>query len=253
MQVIRALVALFFASLVPLSLAQNARPRHFTPSKPPSATDARRIPDLTDDACYHQMVGNQRVRVFRVQVAPHQSTLLDRHDLDYLIVSLGTNHMGVAGAASQFRLDLQDGEMQVMKGGWTHRITNLGDAPLRFIEVDVRPTIDPAHPICGLAGTACSDGRFGKTDQGSYTFSTLFETSTVKLKKVELDAGVSLPAHGVGRDSLVLALTDSDLRSADKLAHLRVGDATWYAAGPTALDFANVGKSTARFLVVEMK
>ena len=58
---------------------------------------------------------------------------------DYLLVSLGPSRFELATGPTHYSLELQDGEMQVLKGGWAHEIINkfgvraLGDfAKLHF-------------------------------------------------------------------------------------------------------------------------
>jgi hypothetical protein len=73
-----------------------------------------------------------------------------------------------------------------MKGGWSHRLTNVGDTAAKLLQVEVRTEIRPEHALCGLAARPCNDGQFGKTQAGTYATSTLFETPKVKLTKIEL-------------------------------------------------------------------
>src|SRR5438445_10266417 len=80
-------------------------------------------------------------------------------------------------------MQMEDGEMQVIKGGASHRITNLSDSPLQLVEMEGMREIHPERPVCGLGGRACSDGIFGRNEDGSYSQSTLFETDTIKLAR----------------------------------------------------------------------
>lgn len=58
-----------------------------------------------------------------------------------------------------------------------------------------------------IAASTCSDGRFGRTEEGTYTQGTLFETSKVKLTKVELGPGGILARHGHSGSELLIAVT----------------------------------------------
>src|SRR5438105_8406591 len=96
----------------------------------PSRTTA--IPgDLKFDHCFHAVLENDRVRVFRVDVPPHGSTGLDAHHHAYVLLSLGKNKFEVSGPGNSFPFEMEDGEMQVLNGGWAHRLNNLSDTPLR--------------------------------------------------------------------------------------------------------------------------
>jgi len=61
-----------------------------------------------------------------------------------------------------------------MKGGWSHRLTNVAMKPARLVEIDVRNNIAPERALCGLAASACTDSRFGRTEEGAYTNDTLW-------------------------------------------------------------------------------
>ena len=54
--------------------------------RPPSRSSVPGGPvDLKLDHCFHQVLANDRVRVFSVEVPPQQSTELDSHNHDYVI------------------------------------------------------------------------------------------------------------------------------------------------------------------------
>ena len=142
--------------------------------------------ELGADACFHKLITTAQVRAFQVEIAPHQSTELNHHAHDYLIIALGNNDIAASGPGNEFQLGIQSGEMQVLQGGWPHRIVNKGDAPAHFLELEVMKDIAPEHAVCGLGASACTDGKFGKTDEGSYTRSTLFDTEKAKLSRIEL-------------------------------------------------------------------
>jgi hypothetical protein len=92
----------------------------------------------------------------------------------------------------------------------------------------------PSNPVCGLGGRRCADGRFGHSDTGTYTQSTLFETDTVKLARVQLAPESLLPEHRHERCHVLLALADASLRDEsgidqEREIHLKGGQAEWYS------------------------
>lgn len=98
--------------------------------------------------------------------------------------------MEATGASgNSYPVQLGAEEVQIIKGGWSHRLTNLSDTTAKLVEIDVLSGIAPERALCGLGANSCSDRRFGKTTEGSYTQSTLFETPRVKLTRVELGPG----------------------------------------------------------------
>ena len=151
--------------------------------------------ETKSDHCFRSVLENDRVRVFKVEVRGLQSTSVNYHRHDYLVVSLGKSNFEIAGSGIRYPMQMDDGEMQVIKGGASHRITNLSDSPLQLVEMEVMHEIHPERPVCGLGGRACSDGIFGRNEDGSYSQSTLFETDTIKLARVQLGPGGLLPEH----------------------------------------------------------
>ena len=67
--------------------------------------------DLKLDHRFRQVFANDRVRVFSVEVPPYQSTELNSHNHDYVILSLGKSNFQISGTATTYPLQLDDGEM----------------------------------------------------------------------------------------------------------------------------------------------
>jgi len=154
-------------------------------------------------------------------------------------------------------MQMEDGEMQVIKGGASHRITNLSDTPLQLVEMEVMREIHPERPVCGLGGRACSDGIFGRNEDGSYSQSTLFETDTIKLARVQLGPGSLLPEHRHDRCHVLVslahtALLDSASDARSRELRLNAGDAAWYSEH-IAHTLKNLSTQDVQFLTVEFK
>src|SRR2546428_998923 len=99
--------------------------------------------DLRLDHRFRQVFANDRVRVFSVEVPPHQSTELDSHNHDYVILSLGKSNFQISGTATTYPMELDDGEMQVLKGRWPHQLENLSEMPLHLLELEVLHEVIP--------------------------------------------------------------------------------------------------------------
>src|SRR5256885_11731524 len=234
-----------------------AAAQNMTRSHP--ATSIRRTGpvELGADACFHRLLTNTHVRAFEVEIAPHQATELNHHGHDYLIIALGDNDIAASGPGNQFSMGMQFGEMQVLKGGWPHRIANKADGPARFLELEIMQDIAPERAICGLGASACTDGKFGKTDEGSYSRSTLFDTEKAKLSRIDLGSGGWLPQHGhKGGQVLIglseLQLEDSVVGGRTEQVQLKPG-AVQYYDGNIVHEVKNLSKEPAKFLELELK
>src|SRR5260370_6097627 len=49
--------------------------------------------EITSEPSHHFALENEFIRVFKVEVAPHASTLMHRHRHDYVFVTLGYAHV----------------------------------------------------------------------------------------------------------------------------------------------------------------
>lgn len=223
--------------------------------RPPSRTNANQPVDMKSDPYFHVVLDNERVRVFTIDLPPLGSTQLDTHTHDYIILSLGKSSFQLGDGAHLYPMQLDDGEMQVMKGGWPHRATNLASTSLRLVEVEISRNIHPERPICGLAGRECVDGKFGGDAAGTFTHSTLFETDTVKLCRLLLNPGVTQPDEHHDRSHILLALDDLQLSDGDSGTQqiiLKPGEARWYASSATH-QLRNLEHVDARLVTIDLK
>src|SRR5215472_3357066 len=75
------------------------------------AGGAAKIVDLDHEPAHHFAFQNEKVRVFKVSVPAHASTLVHQHDRDYIFVSLGdTDISNEIVGKSPVELKLKDGE-----------------------------------------------------------------------------------------------------------------------------------------------
>ncbi len=93
--------------------------------------------EITAEPHHHAALENAYVRVFKVEVAPHQATLMHRHRHDYVFVSLGASEVenDVAGKPP-VTLKLQDGETHFTPGNFAHIARNLADTPFRNVTIE---------------------------------------------------------------------------------------------------------------------
>jgi quercetin dioxygenase-like cupin family protein len=111
----------FFFRLIPLLLAQTASEV-----------------EITSEPSHHLALENESVRVFKVEVAPHTSTLMHRHHHDYVFVTLSNAHVSneVAGKPP-VELTLSDGETRFVPGNFAHVAQNLADRPFRNVTIEL--------------------------------------------------------------------------------------------------------------------
>lgn len=206
--------------------------------------------EITAEPSHHFALENEYVRVFKVEVAPHISTLMHRHRHDYVFVTLGDAHVSneVEGKPP-VKLKLADGDTRFVPGNFAHIAKNLSDQPFRNVTIELlednKIRQAPSHWPEDSGGRTFPGGRS----------KILFVKDGVRVSEVNLESGAIVPSHHHDAPHLVVALTDLDLRSdiegkGAMAGKFKSGDANWVPGGYTHT-LTNVGKAPARFVTVE--
>lgn len=116
--------------------------------------------EITSEPSHHLVLQNEYVRVFDVTVAPHASTLVHRHNSDYLFVTLGDSDVVSARVGEKpAELQLKDGEVRFTPGNFAHAAINKSDRPFHNITIELlKPSSKVANCVdaCTIS-MPCSD------------------------------------------------------------------------------------------------
>ncbi|HVZ17245.1 MAG TPA: hypothetical protein VG897_09020 [Terriglobales bacterium] len=248
------LMLAFFCVLIGAGVeAQNVK-SSFT--KAPASAPQLPVESL-HDSHVHQLLSNSSVRVCRIDLEPGAETAMERHDHDFLVLSIGNNEFELTNPGGAYPMTMNDGEVQVLKGHWPHRVVNKSKNALHLVEVESMVEISPERAICGLGSQSCTGAKFAKDDTTDYVESTLFMTPSMRLAKVEIQPTAGMPEHGHTSSHLMIALNDQQLTNAivagstsEISAH--EGDPTW-VGGQIVHRLLNRGSQPARFLTIEWR
>jgi quercetin dioxygenase-like cupin family protein len=225
--------ALFLFLLIPFLAAQTA-------------TEV----EVTAEPSHHLALENEYLRVFKVEVAPHASTLMQRHRHDYVFVTLGDAHVSneVEGKPP-VDLRLTDGDTRFTPGNFAHVAKNLSDQPFRNVTIELLQD-DRLRQVPSQWPEESSE----KTFPGGRS-KILLVKDGVRVSEVNLEPDAVVPSHRHDGPHLLVAVTDLDLRSdvegmGPMPGKLQSGDVKWLPGGYTHT-LTNVGKSPARFVTVE--
>jgi len=209
--------------------------------------------EITAEPGHHLALENQYVRVFKVEVAPHATTLMHRHRHDYIFVTLGLSHVEneVAGNPPE-TLTLQDGETHFTPGGFAHIAKNLSDQPFRNITIELVQGEKAHH-----SPPPNWDEDRGLDILNGGTQDILFVKDGARASELELQPGGVMPKHHHAGPHLVVAVTDLELRSdvegkGASTKQLKAGDIAW-VKGSFTHTLTNVGKQNAKFITVEFQ
>lgn len=189
------------------------------------------------------------VRKLDIAVGGFEPVSADTHD--YLLVSVGDNSLRVTGYQTDFELKFGDGDVQVVQGGWPHKLENESSHVAQLVMVAVDRNLFPRSARCGLGSKDCAETRYGQSAPGEYRQTTLFETDTANLYRVRLGAGVNMHQHDDVHPHLLIALTPFQGHADDKNFSLQPRQTYWHDG--SIHEIGNDGSAEARFLILELK
>lgn len=197
---------------------------------------------------HHLFLANDYVRVFKVEVAPHDRTLLHQHDRDYAFVVLGdADIINARQGSPAMEQKLKLGDTAYAKGGFAHVAINQSDTPFRNITIEiVKPKPDPApQPFATLVGAGMSVTQLVNNDR-------------VHAELYELEPGATTPPHQHKIPHLAVFLNDvsmeNDIAGKEKRQATFVnGDVVWVGDVPFTHTLKNTGTTTARWVTLEVK
>lgn len=204
--------------------------------------------EITAEPSHHLALENQYVRVFKVEVAAHASTLMHRHRYDYIFVTLGPSQVvnEVAGKPP-VTLKLQDRETWFVPGGFAHVAKNLSDQPFRNI------TIELLQDKKTRKSTSSEDRGLHILNGG--TEDILFVKDGVRTSDFQLNPAGVVPKHRDTGPCLIVAVSDLNLGSELKgngAIQLKAGDIAWIKGGLTRT-LTNAAQQNARFITLEFR
>ena len=204
---------------------------------------------------HHLKIENEYVRVYYVEAPPHESTLLHRHDHDYIYVSLGPSDVVNAILNKpEIHLQLKDGETHFTRGGFAHVARNLADTSFRNITIELLKPQGEAHNDCGFVILGQGAGICDPPFTQDWT-STQFETNEARLdlvtllqsgKHTEKDSKLAFLVVGLGSPYVRLEAKGKSSKT------LREGEVAWFDPGAEA-QFSCEGRPTGQFLKLTFK
>lgn len=206
--------------------------------------------EITSEPSHHLAFENDAVRVFKVEVAPHASTLMHRHRHDYLFVTIGDAHVSnEPDGKPAVDLKLADGETRFSPGNFAHVARNLADTPFRNVTIEILQ-----DEKLRTAPSVWKEESGERTFEGGHS-KILFVKDGVRAVEMTLDAGAAIPSHHHDHPHLLVAVSDFELRAdvegkGTSTVKYKAGDAKWIDGDETHA-VTNLGTSAARFVAVD--
>jgi hypothetical protein len=221
-------------------------------SLPAQAPTAVPIPQ---EPHHHLVLENDYVRVFRVSVPAHESTLLHQHDVPYLYVSLGpADVINAVQGKPEAHLVMADGQLGYSPGHFAHIARNESNAPFNNVTIELlKPQAEPHNWCDKVVPNDPIDCRPATHDGAKLVPS--FRTNEIKVFSDALDSKVA-SKHEAFSDVLVVVLDGSKLDvSFDRHAeNLESGQVLWIPNHGDhemrKLVFKNPRKGSSRYLLI---
>jgi quercetin dioxygenase-like cupin family protein len=211
--------------------------------------------EITSEPSHHLVFQNEYVRVFDVTVAPKASTLVHRHNHDYVFVTLGDSDVVSARVGEKpVPLQLKEGEVRYTPGYFAHAAINEGERPFHNITIEL---LQPSTNVKTCTET-CVTRQFKCPDGGGLCPSTEKRISsdqwTASLVTLPPSAQMEARTHAPAR--LVIAVSDLEFAGQTESAGNNIkrapGYVGWVPAGVTH-KLVNVGSKPAQFVTLEFR
>jgi hypothetical protein len=212
---------------------------------------------------HHQIVlRNDFVRVYSVSVQPLDATLVHRHDLPYLAVSLGATEVENAVVGKpETRLSLQDGQVTYSPGGFAHAVRTDAGIVFRNVTIELAKPQGTARNVCKqiVAGPLACPQETAKSKKPAAEPADddipYLETDEVRVELIQVSSGRDYVEGSPKQNAVLVALTNADLDvnlGGEHASFLHEGDVVWLPAG-THRRIADFLGAHSSFLFVSFK
>jgi hypothetical protein len=233
-----------------------------TPVQNPYALTTTPVP-ITAEPHHRLVLHNDFIHVYDVMVPPLDATLLHRHDLPYLYVTLGlADLVNAVVGQPELHMTLQDGETHYNPGHFAHLVRTDAGLPFHNITIELVHPQGTARNLCkevwpGQPTECAHENASGKkaSTESSDDSVPYFETDELRVEVIKVSAGRDYTEQTPKHHALLVALTDSNLDASiagEHLQFLHSGDVLWMLAGIArrVVDFLGTHSS---FLLISFK
>jgi quercetin dioxygenase-like cupin family protein len=215
---------------------------------------------LASEPRHHLFLSNDYVNVYRVEIAPHDSSLLHRHDHDYLFIAIGPARVTSAVPGKpDVHLDLADGDVRFSRGGFAHVARNDGDSVFHVVAIELlRPQGDLRNLCLKIvpAGSVDCPGAPQPAADARHTDWPEFQTDETRVILTRVKPHSEVALRDPRWEELIVALDQASLgpavgKSMERL--LNPGAAVWLGRGGMAWLFKNGSDAEVRFITLELQ
>ena len=180
---------------------------------------------------HHLVLANDYIRVFRVDLAPHATMPLHRHDHDYIGIPLVASDLtNTAEGQQPVKVHWEAGEAHFGAAPLKHVVTNNSDLPFRNYTIELLK-----H---GEVQLKAGENERGVNLLEGGTIESLFIKDGVRAIDIKLNPGVSVSGPHLARPHLLIDISPDDQK------------VQWFNAGE-GTSLKNSASQPARYLLLE--
>jgi hypothetical protein len=199
---------------------------------------------------HHLALKNEYVKVYQVQVEPHDAVKLHRHDTDAISLSLSESQVTVHFPGKpDVQQKLTNGQIRLQARGYVHSTSVDGDTPFRNVTVELLKPQTGERNGCAQVMAAqplhC-EGPHGTVGLGK----PQFETEQTYVGILQLKPHERVMIGEPGRATLIVAV-DAGAKHSGKngvAESLRSGDFVWLDNGKPGEAFLNDSATEVRLV-----
>ncbi len=182
----------------------------------PGAVLAKREPH------HHLVYEDSTIRVLRVRVPPHDTTLLHEHDPDYFWVALGPSTLiNVKAGSPDAAVTSADLAVHYSFGNFAHIARNPGDAPFDNITVELLQSQTNVRNLCEPAVANkpldCPPASMSSLFYAGVTDHAALASDQLRVSLLTIAPGGTLRPTGRAHATWVIALDTADTRRGLKI------------------------------------
>lgn len=215
---------------------------------------------LSSEPHHHLALHNGYVNVYEVEVAPHDSVQLHRHDFDAISVMISEAQVIVLTPGKpDVHLKLLDGQVRLQPRGYVHATSIDGETTYRNVTVELLLPQQGGRNLCAAVISAqplnCAGEQASRTS-ATHIEQPQYETDQTYVTLIRVLPHQNVTIGNTGHSELIVALDVAAVALADGSGQensLHPGDFRWIAIGQAASVFKNNGDKEARLIMFRLK
>jgi quercetin dioxygenase-like cupin family protein len=209
--------------------------------------------EITSEPSHHLVLQNDYVRVFDVTVAPKASTLIHRHNHDYLFVTLGDSDVVSARPGEKpVALKLKDGEVRFTPGNFAHAAIYNSGQPFHNTTIEL---LQPSTNVKNCT-EACEMPVPCESEKAACpSVFPLISSDQWTVLLIKFPPGSRLESHARSAPHLFVPVSDleltQELGSTSRTVKRASGEVAWIPGGGVAHALVNNTTHSMQFVTIE--